>query len=172
MASAAERALGRPLSKHRTDAGRRRRSARRALAAGAGGAAAGVAAFVAGLPAWAGGVLLVAGLTGLCRGVTRGLVHRRRGTGVLTPRERGLVHRRAGAVTIAPWRGIVAVRRPGRVRAPLRLLGDDVVCRVVLRDGRVLRVSVFTHDARTLAGTVAAHAGSPDPLRALQGADF
>jgi hypothetical protein len=171
MASAAERALGRPLSKHRTDGRRRRRSALRALAAGAGGTAAGVVAFAAGLPAWVGAVLLVVGVLGLCRGVTRGLVHRRRGTEVFTLRERGLVHRRAGAVKVAPWREIDAVRVPGRVHAPLRLLGHDVLCRVILRDGEVLRVTTFTHDARTLAGTVAAHAGSPDPLRTLQSAD-
>ncbi|MGK5533613.1 hypothetical protein [Streptomyces sp. URMC 129] len=168
MASAAERALGRLLSKHRTDSRRRARTALRALALGTAATGGAVVALVAGIPPWAGGVLLAAGLLELWRGAARGWDHRRRGAEVFMIRERGLIHRRTGTVTAVPWQDIDTVTLTGRGETLLRLLGRDVVCRVRLRNGAVLRITAFTHDAGTLAETIAGHAGSRDPVRTLQ----
>jgi hypothetical protein len=165
MASATERAQGRLLSKHRTDDRRRTRSALRALATGTAAAVVALAAFAAGLPPYAGGAALAVALVSLWRGTARALAHRRLGAEVFMVRERALIHRRGGALRVVPWERVTAVRTAGRAAAARRLFGHDVVCRVALADGEVLKVTAYTQDTGALAEAVAARAGQAAPVR-------
>ncbi|ONK16121.1 hypothetical protein [Streptomyces sp. MP131-18] len=169
MASAAERALGRLLSKHRTDHRRRGRIALRDLALGAAGAAAAGGMVSAGLPGPAAVPVLAAALLALWRGAARGHHHRRRGTEAFLVRERGLAHRRAGAVRTIPWQDIdaVTVRRGTALR---RLLASDVTCTIRTARGEVLRVTSFTHEAQALARAVADRAGQQRPVTSVNAA--
>ncbi|RBM19431.1 hypothetical protein DEH69_10680 [Streptomyces sp. PT12] len=173
LASATERALGRLLSKHRTDNRRRGRAALRALVPGALAVGASAVALAAGLPGYAAGLLLAAGLVGAVRGTLLAVDHRRLGGEVFAVRERGAVHRRGGRVTAIPWRDIAAVRINDRARALRWLSGRDVVARVVLGGGRSLAITGFTHDALSLAHELAARAdaGADADTRADASAD-
>ncbi|RKN45885.1 hypothetical protein [Streptomyces hoynatensis] len=160
MASSTERALGKLLSKHRTDTGRRRRAAVRALVLGAVLVVAGAVAFAA-APAYAAAVLLLLGLLSLLRGVLGARDHRRLGTELFAVRERGLVHRRGGYSQAVPWEKVASVTVVRGARPLLWLAGRDTVCRVRLTEGGTIRVSPYTPDAARLAELVAEHVAAP-----------
>lgn len=163
MASATERALGKLLHKHRTDNRRRGRTALRSGIVGVVLVGAAVVTFLVGVPPYVGAVLLVVGLLGLWRAVVYGRAWRRLGGEVFMVREKGLIYRRAGTTTAVAWEDVEAVHVRQRDRGGLlgRLVGHDVVCRVTLRRAKggltALRVTGFTHDARALGETIAAH---------------
>jgi hypothetical protein len=168
MASAAERALGKLLSKHRTDNRRRGRMAVRELLLGGLVTAAAVIAFLAGLPLAAAAPVLVLGVLELWRGAARALDHRRLGAELYAVRERGFIHRRAGKARAVRWEQLTSVRPVGSGgRALLRLFGRDVTCVIRLDDGESLRLTRFTHDADGLAEALAARAGTRDGARDL-----
>ncbi|MDT0343998.1 hypothetical protein [Streptomyces litchfieldiae] len=156
------------MSKHRTDNRRRGRAAVRSLVVGVVAVGAGVVAVPVGLPGYAVGPVLAVGLLALWRGAVRALDHRRAGAEIFMIRERGLINRRAGTARAVPWQEIDEVAIVDRVRALSRLLGHDVVCRVRLTGGEVLRVTGYTENARDLAGTIADQAGRRDSVRTLQ----
>ncbi|WP_129843660.1 PH domain-containing protein [Streptomyces sp. RFCAC02] len=163
MASSAERALGRPLSKHRTDERGRRRRAVRALVTGIVVTVAGAAAAPAGLPLPACAVLVVLGLLLVCRGVVRARDARRAGTEMFTVRERGFAHRRAGYSRVVPWEDVTGVEEVRFGRPLTRAAGRDTALRIRLTDGTALRVTAFTEDPGGLAAVVREHtpAGAP-----------
>ena len=175
MASSTERALGKLLSKHRTDTVKRRRAAVRALLLGAVLVVAGIVVLLVGVPVYVGAVLLLVGLLSLVRGVVAARDHRRLGSELFSVRERGLVHRRAGFAHVVPWAKIASVTAVRGARPLLWLIGRDTVCRIRLTDGATIRVSPFTPEhARLVELVTTRHAApaeekkAPAPRRAKQ----
>ncbi|CAM5525276.1 MULTISPECIES: hypothetical protein [Streptomyces] len=164
----AARELGGFVREHRTDGGRRLRTAGALLVTGVVGLAFGIPVTVAsigttdGAPELA-GLLLGVGLIGLGLGVWRLTQALRTREQCFDVHERGLTHRVAGHATLIPWtdiEGIGAVTADdGRLLAEARGMGLRYT--IALRDGRGLRVDTFTEDAKELAETIhrAVHLG-------------
>ncbi|MDQ0983498.1 hypothetical protein [Streptomyces sp. V2I9] len=157
----AARELGGFVREHRTDGGRRLRTAGALVATGIVGLAFGVPVTVAsigttdGAPELA-GLLLGVGLIGLGLGVWRLTQALRTRDQCFDVHERGLTHRVAGHATLIPWTDIErigsATADDGRPLAEARGMGLRFT--LCLRDGRTITVDTFTEDARELAGTI------------------
>ncbi|MFD7424571.1 hypothetical protein ACFV6M_29590 [Streptomyces californicus] len=164
----AARELGGFVREHRTDGGRRLRTAGALLVTGVVGLAFGIPVTVAsigttdGAPELA-GLLLGVGLIGLGLGVWRLTQALRTREQCFDVHERGLTHRVAGHATLIPWTDIEGIGTvtadDGRLLAEARGMGLRYT--IALRDGRGLRVDTFTEDAKELAETIhrAVHLG-------------
>lgn len=158
MATEAERVLGRFVSNHPTDNGRRGKVALVALVIGLAATAAGIPVAIAAFKENEGtqlaGVVLGLGLLGLWAGVSSGLRTLQRHGEQFQLREGGLVYRRTGETRLIRWADIRKVTERGQDNAISRAAGWDVHCVLRIKGGRKLLLSGFTEDAAGLAYTI------------------
>jgi hypothetical protein len=163
MTSAADGTLGKAVREHLTDNSRRRSVGLSALVVGAVFTAIGIpvnihyfdSPYTPSGPAVLPGGLLGLGFVGLLIGVLR-LVQATRARGeAFFVYEQGLVHRRAGGEAVIRWTDIASVTEGGKDSGPARYLGNDVGCRLRLKQGGSINFTGYTKGADRLASTIA-----------------
>lgn len=162
MTSEADAVLGKPVREYVTDNARRRSAGLSAVIVGVLFTVIGIPVVVAYVsaddssgPALLPGVLLGIGIAGLGFGVLR-LVQAARTAGeAFLVHERGLVHRRPGGETVIRWTDIASITETGKDSGPARYMGNDVQCRLRLKQGGTVRFTGYVVGAAQLAGTIA-----------------